>query len=174
MGSDSEGDTFRKDLPMASNFKDKLNSMTESGRVKFDSFMARRNGPDAIARDVLALAIVLFVLGVVTGEGARTFFVTLGIVAFVYMYWRIFSTNIAARRSEDETYSRKRAEVLAKVGGPFKSAAKRGQTAATRAKDREHRYFECPKCHQTVRVPKGAGKVKVTCPKCGEKFEKKA
>ena len=42
-----------------------------------------------------------------------------------------------------------------------------------RLKDREHRYFDCPKCHQTVRVPKGKGKIAISCPKCREKFVKK-
>lgn len=42
-----------------------------------------------------------------------------------------------------------------------------------RIKDREHRYFDCPRCHQTVRVPKGKGKISISCPKCREKFIKK-
>ena len=43
-----------------------------------------------------------------------------------------------------------------------------------RVKDREHKYYECPRCHQTVRVPKGKGKISITCPKCKEKFVKKS
>ena len=39
-------------------------------------------------------------------------------------------------------------------------------------KDREHKYFTCPKCRQPVRVPKGKGKIAITCPKCKEKFIK--
>ena len=42
-----------------------------------------------------------------------------------------------------------------------------------RMKDREHRYYKCPKCHQSVRVPKGKGKIAISCPKCREKFVKK-
>ena len=42
-----------------------------------------------------------------------------------------------------------------------------------RIKDREHRYFDCPKCRQPVRVPRGKGKIMITCPKCKEKFQKK-
>ena len=42
-----------------------------------------------------------------------------------------------------------------------------------RIKDREHRYYDCPKCHQQVRVPRGKGKIAITCPKCREKFIKK-
>ena len=42
-----------------------------------------------------------------------------------------------------------------------------------RLKDREHRYFDCPRCRQQVRVPRGKGKIAITCPKCKEKFIKK-
>jgi DNA-directed RNA polymerase subunit RPC12/RpoP len=39
--------------------------------------------------------------------------------------------------------------------------------------DRQHRYYDCPKCRQTVRVPRGKGKIAISCPKCGEKFIRK-
>ena len=42
-----------------------------------------------------------------------------------------------------------------------------------RLKDRQHRYFDCPKCRQMVRVPRGKGKISITCPRCREKFVKK-
>ena len=43
----------------------------------------------------------------------------------------------------------------------------------SRLRDRDNRYFSCPKCRQMVRVPKGKGKINIRCPKCGEKFMKK-
>ena len=43
----------------------------------------------------------------------------------------------------------------------------------TRLKDRQNRYFDCPKCRQMVRVPRGKGKISITCPRCGEKFIRK-
>ena len=42
-----------------------------------------------------------------------------------------------------------------------------------RLKDRNNRYFNSPKCRQTVRVPRGKGKISITCPRCREKFVKK-
>ena len=42
-----------------------------------------------------------------------------------------------------------------------------------RIKDRDHRYFDCPKCRQLVRVPRGKGKIAISCPKCREKFVRK-
>ena len=40
-------------------------------------------------------------------------------------------------------------------------------------KDRDHRYYHCPRCHERLRVPRGKGKISITCPKCKEKFIKK-
>ena len=40
-------------------------------------------------------------------------------------------------------------------------------------KDKDHRYYSCPRCKQPVRVPRGKGKIAITCPKCKEKFTKK-
>ena len=42
-----------------------------------------------------------------------------------------------------------------------------------RLKDRQNRYFDCPKCRQMVRVPRGKGKISITCPRCREKFIRK-
>ena len=38
-------------------------------------------------------------------------------------------------------------------------------------RDKEHRYFKCPNCGQMLSVPKGKGKIRVTCPKCHAKME---
>jgi hypothetical protein len=43
-----------------------------------------------------------------------------------------------------------------------------------RIKDRDHKYFDCPRCKQPVRVPRGKGKIAITCPKCKEKFIRKS
>ncbi|HAB60780.1 MAG TPA: hypothetical protein DCE48_08770, partial [Lachnospiraceae bacterium] len=43
-----------------------------------------------------------------------------------------------------------------------------------RSKDKTHRFFKCPKCSKTVRVPKGKGKICITCPICKEEFIRKS
>ena len=41
-------------------------------------------------------------------------------------------------------------------------------------RDKEHRYFRCPNCGQYLRVPRGKGKINVTCRNCGASFEEKS
>ena len=178
---------------MASNFQE-----------KFNSFMNHRNGPDQLSRDSLILGIALLIVAVLLRDAARTVFTVLGLAAMVYSYWRMFSSKVSDRSRENGAYVAKRTEVLNKLpfgkkggasnasgsasraggssasGGSSKTSAfkQAAQKAAAQAKaqaaDKDHKYFFCPKCGQSVRVPKGAGKIRVTCPKCGEKFEKKA
>jgi uncharacterized C2H2 Zn-finger protein len=38
---------------------------------------------------------------------------------------------------------------------------------------KSHKFFKCPSCHNILRVPRGKGKIFVTCPKCGERFQKR-
>ena len=42
-----------------------------------------------------------------------------------------------------------------------------------RLTDRKIRYFRCPSCRQTMRVPRHRGKIKIRCPKCGTQFTRK-
>ena len=38
----------------------------------------------------------------------------------------------------------------------------------------EHVYFKCPSCGQQLRVPRGRGKITVTCRSCGANFQEKS
>ena len=40
--------------------------------------------------------------------------------------------------------------------------------------DRTHKFFTCPNCRNRLRVPAGKGKIAITCPKCGTRFEGKS
>ena len=158
---------------------------TQNLSYKYRQFMSRRNGPDQLARDVFILSIVLIVLSLPFGS----IFLTLGLAAIIYAYFRMFSSNRDARSRENAAYLAKRHELAQKlhltgVKNPFagfgaasqraaEQAARKSQKAAAKAADKDHKYLKCPKCKQEIRVPKGAGKIRITCPKCQEKFEKK-
>lgn len=162
-----------------------FDSSGSSFSEKYRNFMARRNGPDQLSRDTLILSLVLIVIALFLRDTARAILLILGLATLIYSYFRMFSSNVSARSSENSAYLQRRTTVVDKVSKPFRKASSAGSEAAEQAqrrarqaqrqvKDRDHRYFSCPKCGQAVRVPKGAGKIRVTCPNCGEKFEKKA
>ncbi|WP_434511136.1 hypothetical protein [Desulfitobacterium sp. AusDCA] len=78
-------------------------------------------------------------------------------------YFRIFSRNIVKRREENRKFL--------VWWYPFKSWFNRN---FSRIKDiKDHRYFQCPSCKQKVRVPKGKGNIRITCPKCRTQFVKR-
>ena len=118
-------------------------------------FMAGRYGTDKLNQWMLGAAIVLMVLGLIGSRTGSAVLTAAGVLAYVPLIWsivRMYSRNIEARRRENAAFQR----------------------FLTRLKDREHRYFTCPKCRQTVRVPRGRGKISIRCPKCGEQFVKKS
>ena len=40
--------------------------------------------------------------------------------------------------------------------------------------DKEYYYFKCPTCGQSMRLPRGLGKVEITCRSCASRFETKS
>ena len=117
-------------------------------------FMAGRYGSDQLGRWLLGLAVVLILLGMIGNRTGSTVLAGLSLLAYVPLIWSIFrmySRNIEARRRENAALQR----------------------FLTRLRDRDHRYYHCPKCRQTVRVPRGRGRINIRCPKCSEQFIKK-
>ena len=37
-----------------------------------------------------------------------------------------------------------------------------------------YHYYRCPKCRQKLRVPRGRGRIQISCPRCGTQFIKKS
>ena len=117
-------------------------------------FMAGRYGSDRLNQCLLGAAFVLILISAIGGRRVQWMSV-LSLLAYVPLVWSIFrmySRNIEARRRENAAFQR----------------------VLTQLKDRDHRYYHCPKCRQTVRVPRGRGKINIRCPKCGEQFVKKS
>ena len=116
------------------------------------NFMVGRYGTDRLNMAILGVGLVASLLSVWihTAPLNLIFFV----VSYGMMIWAIcrsLSRNTYKRYQENRKFMQ--------VFG--------------RLKDRQHRYFDCPKCRQMVRVPRGKGKISITCPRCKEKFVKK-
>ena len=122
--------------------------------------MQGRNGPDDLCRALLYVALGCCVVAIITGS---MIIYLLFIVLIAYGYFRMFSKNVAKRYEENMAYRNWRYRMSSKWAG-----LKRQWT------DRDtYRYFKCPHCGQKVRVPKGKGKISITCPKCRQEFIKK-
>ena len=74
---------------------------------------------------------------------------------------RAFSKNIYVRRMENDK--------IVSVVNKIKRNYKRNLTQFKNRK--EYKYIKCDNCHQKMRVPRGKGKIKVTCPKCKYQME---
>ena len=116
------------------------------------NFMSGRYGTDRLNMYILGAGLAASLLSVVVS--VQPFNLIFWALSYVLMIWaicRTLSRNTYKRYQEN----RKFLHML------------------DRLKDRQHRYFDCPKCRQQVRVPRGKGKIAITCPRCKEKFVKK-
>ena len=120
--------------------------------------MYGRYGGDKFSLFLLVIALILSVAG--------SFFWPLALVAdaiFLYVLFRMFSRNHAARQREYHAFLR----FWTPVENWFKFQV-------TRFRERKHyKYFRCPRCKQRLRAPRGKGKIQVTCQKCRNVFVKK-
>ncbi len=123
-------------------------------------FMYGRYGADEFSKFTLIFGGVLFVLYMLTGlEILYIFFMA----TVIYNCFRMFSRNTYKRQQELQAFY-----ILKNT---FNS-----KTAIYKRMWRErktHRFFACPVCKTVVRVPKGRGKIEISCPKCNNKFIKK-
>lgn len=130
-------------------------------REKRRRFMTGRYGVDQLSRLYLVLTLVLLVLSMIT---KLPIFYGLAIILLIYMYYRMFSKNTTKMYAQNQKYLNMRYQIVVKWNNAKKHFAQR----------KEYRFYRCPKCHQKVRVPRGKGKICITCPKCRNEFIKKS
>ena len=102
------------------------------------------------------LAIVYLIFWILSAFPYLRFFLVLNTAILSYIFYRAFSKNFYARRQELNRYlkikNRIKSELILKK--------QKYQNRKT------HLYFKCSNCKANLRVPKGVGKIEVTCPKC--------
>ncbi len=134
-------------------------------RQKIAQFMYGRNGYDAFNQFLLIAAIVLMALGMLLSR-VPVLGLVLSILEWtllIYCLFRTFSKDIYKRQQENVWYYTKRQA----FGRWFRSLKDRWQQR------KDYKFFRCPSCHALLRVPKGKGKLLLTCRKCGNRFERK-
>ncbi len=119
-----------------------------------------RYGTDQLSLALMAFYFVLFLLSYLP---YCRFLAWVGLLVLAVIFFRTFSRNITKRYYENQVFLR--------FWNPVKNWFK---SLKARFRDRKtHRYYKCPNCKQRLRVPKGRGKIKISCPKCRNQFIKK-
>lgn len=130
-------------------------------REKFRRFMQGRNGMDELGQALNVVILVLLILAIFT---RIHLFYSFALLLMLYMYFRIFSKNIPKRYKENQKFRNFR----------YDMAIKRNNMKKEWQQRKIYRFYRCPVCKQKVRVPKGRGKICITCPKCRTEFVKKS
>lgn len=123
-------------------------------------FMMGRYGGDQLSMGLVIFSILLTFIGELTHLQLLGFigYIPLGISIF-----RVFSRDVQRRRTENYKFTM--------LISPIYSWFKKKQS---HVKDRKtHAYFICPNCKRKLRLPKGKGKIIITCPICKTEFKQR-
>ena len=117
----------------------------------------------------------LFIMLVSLIFGVATFF-TYGIGDLIFSMLQLMFLALWLMRAFSRNFYKRRAEnmVFLRIWGKVKAFFRPVKGFFARLADRKHRYFKCPKCKSRLRVPRGRGKITITCPKCRNMFDKKS
>lgn len=123
-------------------------------------FLSGRNGTDQLNGGLLVLYVILVFLRsllvlLFPYAAVSGLFSLLILLVAATVVFRIFSRNLPRRQAENRRFLR--------WWGPRAAALSAG---AARRRDRDHRYFRCKNCGALCRVPRGAGRIEITCPRC--------
>ena len=124
---------------------------------KIRRYMQGRYGMDELSKFLMAISIVMIIMASLTRNSI------VNLVSFIligFVYYRMFSKNFYKCSLQNQKYLTLRNRLM----GSW-------QNRISRFKQRKiYSFYDCPECRQKVRIPKGKGKVQITCPKCKVEF----
>ena len=130
---------------------------------KFKRFMAGRYGVDQFSNGLNFIFLLFVIIGLLSDNAI---FLYVAMIPMIYNYYRIFSKNFSKRYNENRIYTNFMSPYynwLDKVKKKIQKEQKRDR--------KNYKYFTCKSCKQELRIPKGKGKVTITCPKCKHSFD---
>ena len=134
-------------------------------REKFQRFMSGRYGVDELSKTLNIVVMVCLVISLFSGVlPILSILYWIGLGLMVYNTYRMFSKNVSKRHEENQKF----------LNARYRAAVKKNARKKRFAQRDMYRFFKCPGCKQLVRVPKGRGKICITCPKCRMEFIKKS
>lgn len=122
----------------------------EQFKWKLKKFMNGRNGPDELGRDIGIASILIYFFSVILKNPILYILAQCGLI---YSMFRVVSRNTRKRRQENWKYKNCMQMYRFKI-----------------EMHKTYRIFKCKGCGRRIRVPRGKGKVEITCPLCGKKI----
>ncbi len=130
-------------------------------KEKMRKFMLGRYGFDELSKVCLGTTVVLMVCSMFLGN-RLLYLMAIGLL--ICCYYRAFSRNIEKRRAEGQKYRNFR----------YQNTVRWNAFKKRQEQKKLYCFYKCPQCRQKVRVPKGRGRICITCPKCSREFIKKS
>ena len=125
------------------------------------NFMIGRYGPDQLNMAMIIAALIIGLLASLLNVGILS---VISYILLILAIIRMLSRKVEARRRENDKFLHFWWPLKTKIANFFK-----------RLKDsKTYHFFKCPGCSNTLRVPRGKGKIQITCPRCGERFIRKS
>ena len=130
-------------------------------REKLRRFMIGRYGSDGLNQFLSIASLVLLLIATVS---RISLFTWLSAAPLLFCCYRTFSRNISKRTEENYKFYTLKDRVDNKFRGLKEQWANR----------KVYHYYRCPQCRQKLRVPRGRGRIQISCPRCGTQFIKKS
>ena len=132
----------------------------------FRRFLIGRYGNDQLNFFIMMLSLIVGITGIFLNGIANLILSILQLSLLAVWCMRAFSRNYNSRVRENQSFLRFWMSVKKKFKGI--------SSFFSRLSDRKHKYFKCVNCKSRLRVPRGRGRITVTCPRCKHKFDKKS
>ena len=145
-------------------------SLKQRFRESFGAFMYGRNGMDRLSQFMLYLSMFLMIVSAILFSALRRSSIAAAILEYaaivilIFSYFRAFSRKVEKRHKENLKYL----NAIYPISNWFRLRRQRFEMREN------YKLFLCPKCKTTLRVPKGKGRINLTCPKCQTKFAGKS
>lgn len=120
---------------------------------KFNRFFQNRYGMDELGKVLMVVCTIVYFIAAIAGS---SLFATASMLGLFYEAYRMMSKRHFDRSEENKVYLK------------YKKLWK------LRYDERKtSRIYICKSCGRFIRVPKGKGKIEITCPTCGHKIIKR-
>lgn len=131
-------------------------------KYSFYRFMSGRYGSDQLNFAIIITSIFISLVGGIVFNRSVIITIIVYTLSFIVLF-RAFSKKIYVRQKENLKFM--------SLIRPIKSKYNLIKLNLTQ---KQYKHVQCPRCHRTLRVPRGRGKIEISCPHCHVSFDKRS